>query len=1215
MHPTAPSRTPITRRRAPMWLAVILCWGQMLPAGAVPSQLPMLNRSENPAHPNIVYTLDDSGSMQWQFMPDAARPANVDSYRMAFHHGDLRARLNSGSSTNTPQVIPTRTNDLIAARMRSSAWNRVYYNPEIRYEPWFNADGTQFPAANPRAAWILTDNRPAVGTETQQLDAIANGLAVNLVGEIAAPTTTIWCRSNRSTNANDTSTGDANRTGATCGTLQNGQELYAPATYYVLNGANNVYTNFTRVRIMDSTVFTRGAGRTDCSVSGNIATCTQAQEYQNFANWFTYYRTRQLLAVGATSQAFADVDSQTGMRVGYGRINKGQTTVDGRSNTGTIEQGVRRFIDTGRTSFFSWLHGEGERWSTSGTPLKRALDDVGQYYMWTDNRGPWGNTPGTNDNAAHLECRKSYHILMTDGYANETGGARSTDRQADFDNQNGPEITGPNNEPYRYVPAPPFRKAGGGTMADLAMYYWSNDLRPDLDNRVRTDSSNPAFWQHLVNFNVGLGVNGVLNFPDDLERLQAGTLEWPDLINNHPSAVDDLWHAAVNSRGRYLSASDPAEFSAALSGILREIVDREGSEGGVAAAAATLQAGNRKYVPTYRTAQWNGNLTAYTLDENGQQLSAVWNAESALPAFGSRNIYAGTRNGDPRAVPFNWADLPAAMQAELGASGSADLVNFLRGDRSLEGSTFRRRGGRLGDIVNSQPTFVGGLVDLRYQTLPLGTPGRDSYRDFVTTKRAREGVVFVGANDGMLHGFRDSTGSEAFAFIPRALLSAMPALASPSYEHRYFVDGQQVESDVYVSGAWRNVLVGSAGAGARSIYALNVTNASTMNASSVMWEFDATVNAELGYVMQPIEVGLMANGTWAAVFGNGPDSASGYARLFVVNIATGQVIADIQAGTNTNNGLGGVRVIRNANQVIVGAYAGDLQGNVWKFDLAASSASSWRVAFSGNPLFTARDDSNNPRPITAPPTYLPHPNGGIMVMVGTGKLYEEGDQTDNRSQALYGLWDQQALSVDADGNMSWSAATRITDASSIVEQAFSETTVAGAGGATFYTVTSQPLNWQTHRGWELPLSLAPGHRNLIVPQVVGGFIRFETMAPSDTGIVNPCDDTSGGVGYNIILNPLSGSMPTQALYDVNGDGVINSSDTVVAGVRTNWDGRDVILREPPCVGAGCRNDPTPCPSGTIRFVTAGASGGGTTNVCVPVPPSQRWWWRQLFQQP
>jgi type IV pilus assembly protein PilY1 len=709
-------------------------------------------------------------------------------------------------------------------------------------------------------------------------------------------------------------------------------------------------------------------------------------------------------------------------------------------------------------------------------------------------------------------------------------------------------------------------------------------------------------------------VNGILNFPDDFERLQAGTLEWPDLVNNHPSAVDDLWHAAVNSRGRYLSASDPAEFASALSGILREIVDREGSEGGVAAAAATLQAGNRKYVPTYRTAQWNGNLTAYTLDENGQQLSAVWNAEGALPAFGSRNIYVGTRNGDPRAVSFNWADLPAAMQAELGANGSASLVNFLRGDRSLEGTTYRRRGGRLGDIVNSQPTFVGGLVDLRYQTLPAGTPGRDSYRDFVTAKRAREGVVFVGANDGMLHGFRDTTGSEVFAFIPRALLSAMPALASPSYEHRYFVDGQQVESDVYISGAWRNVLVGSAGAGARAIYALNVTNSSTMNASSVMWEFDSTVNAELGYVMQPIEVGLMANGTWAAIFGNGPDSASGNARLFVVNIATGEVIANIQAGTSTNNGLGGVRVIRNANQVIVGAYAGDLQGNVWKFDLASSSASSWRVAFSGNPLFTARDDSHNPRPISAPPAYLPHPNGGVMVMVGTGKLYEERDQTDNQSQALYGLWDQQALSVDADGNMSWSTATRITDASSIVEQAFSETTVAGAGGATFYTVTSQPLNWQTHRGWELPLSLAPGHRNLIVPQVVGGFIRFETMAPSDTGIVNPCDDTSGGVGYNIILNPLSGSMPTQALYDVNGDGVINSSDTVVAGVRTNWDGRDVILREPPCVGAGCRNDPTPCPSGTIRFVTAGASGGGTTNVCVPVPPSQRWWWRQLFQQ-
>jgi type IV pilus assembly protein PilY1 len=276
----APRR--VATGRAVTVLAAVLSGLQAVPAWAAPSQMPFLTRTSNPAHPNIVYTLDDSGSMQWQFMPDSSRPSNVDSYSMAFHHQDRRARVLSGNSDYNPQVIPTRTNDLIAARMRSPAWNTVYYNPEIRYHPWYSADGTQFEPANPRAAWIYPTNRPAVGTTTQQTNAINDGLAVNLVGEIVVTTSVEWCRSNRNTNANNTGTGDANRTSATCGTLS-GDERYAPATYYLLSGANNNYTNFTRYRIMDATSFTRGPGRTDCSVSGGTATCTQAQEYQNFA--------------------------------------------------------------------------------------------------------------------------------------------------------------------------------------------------------------------------------------------------------------------------------------------------------------------------------------------------------------------------------------------------------------------------------------------------------------------------------------------------------------------------------------------------------------------------------------------------------------------------------------------------------------------------------------------------------------------------------------------------------------------------------------------------------------------------------------------------------------------------------------------------------------------------------------------------------------------
>ncbi|MCM5679660.1 PilC/PilY family type IV pilus protein [Schlegelella sp. S2-27] len=1213
----APRR--VATGRAVTVLAAVLSGLQAVPAWAAPSQMPFLTRTSNPAHPNIVYTLDDSGSMQWQFMPDSSLPNNVESYSMAFHHQDRRARVLSDNSSYNPQVIPTRTNDLIAARMRSPAWNTVYYNPEIRYHPWYSADGTQFEPANPRAAWIYPTNRPAVGTSTQQTNAINNGLAVNLIGEIEAPSTVEWCRSNRNGNANNTGTGDANRTGATCGTLS-GQERYAPATYYLLNGANNNYTNFTRYRIMDATSFTRGPGRTDCSVSGSTATCTQAQEYQNFANWFTYYRTRQFLALGASSQAFAGLEADAGLRVGYGKINKGQTTVDGRASTGTLERGVRRFTGTDREAFFTWLHGQG--WSTQGTPLKRAMDDIGQYYSWTDSRGAWGNTPGTTDTSAALECRKSYHILMTDGYANETGGARSSSRTGDFDGVSGPTVTGPGGASYQYTPSRPYMSAGGGTLADLAMYYWNRDLHGTLGNRVRPDATNPAFWQHMVNFTVGLGVGGTLTYPDDLAAITAGTEDWPTVQNNHPTTVDDLWHAAVNSRGRYLSARDPEQFASALSGILQEIIDREASEGGVAAAAATLQAGNRKYVPTYRTGAWTGNLTAYELDASGQQLGEVWNAEAALPAHADRNIFVGTRGtAAPRAVEFTWDTLPAAMRTELGAGASAALVNYLRGDASQEGTTYRRRNARLGDFVNSQPLYVGGLVDMHYQNLPTGTAGRDSYRSFVTAKAARTGAIFVGGNDGMLHAFSNNTGRETFAFIPRALLSSLPVLASSSYTHRYFVDGQQTESDAYFSGSWRNVVVGSTGAGARAVYALDTTNMTSMGASNVLWEFDSTVNAELGHVMAPVEVGLMKNGQWAAIFGNGPDSASGNARLFIVNLSTGALMAEIQAGTATGNGLGGVRLIRDGNRVVVGAYAGDLQGNVWKFDLASTTSSGWRVAYSGNPLYRALDAANNPQPIMAAPQYVNHPRGGYMVLVGTGKLYEEGDQTSTQRQTLYGLWDQQVLTLSGT-TWGWSSADRITSSTSIVNQSIDTTTISGAGDTVYYTVTTTPLDWTLHRGWSLPLTIVAGQRNLLSPQFLFGYTLFETMSPSAEGVLNPCEDANSGVAVNMLLNPLNGAMPAVPIFDTNGDGVVNSSDQIVAGAHGGgWDGRDVILRQAGCAqlgqcsdsgGSGDPNGDGPCGAGQRRFVISGASGANAST-CLPLPTPERWWWRQLTE--
>ncbi|WP_165797544.1 pilus assembly protein [Solimonas fluminis] len=1308
------NRIPLREAAA---LAAFFGAAALNPAWADPAQSPLLTRSENPAKPNVMFTFDDSGSMAWRFMPDAASWSTTNAVRWSttFHPLD-DATFGNGGSGDGVQLVATRPNfrtsstttvcspdtqfadcralDLISARMRSSAWNTVYYNPEIRYQPWYNSDGSQFPNSPPTAAWLNPNNRVATDS-------------VDLTGLQPIPSGTYVCRSSTTTTPNTTLTADRNKT-ATCGPIStapvgtaiaygtgnctaavlgttatyNGtgtgsstycrltapttqaqcttltgdsanwtssqcrvnssrwatatfcttrlggvwlnsacypgsaDEAFAPATYYeYVSGATSTSEaqNYRRIRIMDYSTFTRGAGRTDCTVSGSTSSCTQAQEYQNFANWFTYYRTRNYLSIASASRAFSEQGTE--LRVGYGRINKASASVDGTA-AATVQRGVRTFTGNDRTAFFNWLYTVP---ASGGTPLRRAMDDVGKYYQRTDNRGPWGNTPGTDDGVAvntHLQCRKSYHILMTDGFWNGDT-ASSTINGSNVDNVAGPTITGPNSQSYRYVKARPYQDASDsttGTLADVAMYYWNRDLRTDLDNRVKPDAKNPAFWQHMVNFTVGLGVGGTLTYPDDIAALQAGTKNWPVPVGDTSTAVDDLWHAAVNSRGEYLSAKDPDEFAASLSSILNEITVRNASEGGVAATAATLQAGNRKYVPEYKTAIWTGNLTAYELDQFGQQLSPIWNAASSLPAHGSRNIFVGTRNGTPKAETFTWSGMSAGVKADL-PGATENLVNYLRGDATYEGGLYRERASRLGDFVNSQPVYVKSLVDMQYNFLPNGTAGRTTYKQFLTDKAARTGVVFIGGNDGMLHAFRDSDGREIFGFIPRILLQYLPALASTSYEHRFYVDGQLSESDAYLGGGWKNVLVGATGAGARAVFALDVTSTSTMNAGNVLWEMDSTTQSELGYVMAPIEIGLMKNGQWAAIFGNGPNSNSGTAQLFIVNLQTGALISRIQASTATGNGLGGVRVIRDANRVIVGAYAGDLLGNVWKFDLASTSSGSWGVSFGGTPLFQA----GSTKPITAAPQYLAHPLGGYMVLVGTGKLYDEGDQATTTQQALYGLWDKQQLTVDGSGVASWATITP-ADAqvlsSALANHAFNSTTINGPDGAIYYRLTTAPLNWATQRGWTLPLTIVAGHRNLLSPSFIFGFALFETMSPTTQGALNPCDDTGTGGAYNLLINPIDGTMPQSALFDTNGDGYVNSSDTIVAGYRGTWDGRDVVLAQKPCLNPDdCPPDPeNRCEDGT-KLVSVQSAIGGNSNICVKLPPRERWWWRQIQQVP
>jgi type IV pilus assembly protein PilY1 len=1157
--------------------------------------------------PNIVYNIDESWSMAWGYMPDAVREDGVTIYgnpwatgsgdsgdsnnnrwTLAFHPDDVSTGGTGTFSTTgndkntgdgTTRTIVARAGasgvatDLISARLRSSAFNTIYYDPEVRYRPWYNHDGTPFPNANPAAA-PLNPNNTAAGT-------------VDLIGERTFNTARTWCGSLSSSNnaANSTtvsnlSVDNGNNTTTNrnnfCQSISG--ETLAPAVYYTYNGEGlRDASNFTRVRIMDHATFTRGTGRTDCAAiaAGTGTTCAQSEEYQNFANWFTYNRTRMFLAIAATSKAFSEQDDF--LRLGYARIHGPGITLDGATSPGTMVRGVRGFSGTDKQAFFAWLYGLGGQAATAsvpkslygtagtdhqfapGTPLRTAMDDVGQYFSRTDNRGPWGKIPGTNDTSAHLTCRKNYHILMTDGMWT-TGGSTQSDATArtagakgNVDDTSGSSITGTGGQTYQYSPAAPYRDNSTGTLADVAMYYWNRDLRSTLTNDVSPDALNPAFWQHMVNFTIGLGVSGTLNFPDDWADLQAGTKSWPTVVANQPSAVDDLWHAAVNSRGQYLSARNPDQFATALSNTLSTIINiSQTSTTPMIASSVFLTTDSSIYQATFDSSDWSGEVLALTPteeidpDTNVKTLvmTEVWNAEEELPAHGSRNILT-IRSGS--GINFTWSGLTNGLNATQIATLTAIIneaqVNYVRGDDSGEGTTFRAREKLIGDIVNSDPVYVH-KENFGFYNLP-GTEG-SSYTTFMAAKKTRTPMLYVGANDGMLHGFNANTGAEVFAYVPNAVIPYLKNLSDPTYTHRYYVDGDIQVSDAYIGGAWKTILVGSTGAGGVSggaVFAIDVTNPAAIDASKVLWEF---TNAELGYPIggKPVIAKLKtANNTyvWAAIFGNGYASTSEKAQLFILNLATGAVIKtiDTKFGSVTEpNGLSGpsfyYSILENGNLDHAPAvYAGDLRGNLWKFDLSGN-LNQWDVAFTqGNnkyPLFTARDSSNTPQPqpITVTPDLRLHERGGYLVLFGTGRYFSPTDPSDTQVQSIYGIWDK------GDGS-------RITAArgTALVEQEIeSEET---QGSFQVRGLSDEAVDWSSKQGWYLDLvppdGTPEGERVVVPPEVWFDRLRVATTIP---GSDNPCEPSARSWYYELDL--MTGGRLAAPTFDLDLDGEMDWID-------------------------------------------------------------------------
>ena len=1122
-------KTKIKRaaRRAPIAVFAALASAT---AGAAPiaiSDVPLF--AQYGASPNILLTMDSSGSMSWGYMPDSI-------------------------------VV-----DLARRAAKSSSYNKIYYNPLLSYQPGKASDGSSLGDASFTGAWV------------NAYDIAGRDAAVVNLATSFRPT---W--------------------GA--GGLPRPPE---PAYYYVFDAnpisnpsasspdcdvaANNLHPNCYRKVVVGAS---SGPGGAD--------------ERQNFANWYAYYRTRELTAKTAVTRAFSRLDDS--VRVGYQHLRSPAIT------------GVQSFSGAHRTQFFNWLN----TMSASGsTPLRRFFDRAGDYFTDAD---PYRDVPG-DSSSVERSCRQNFHISMTDGFWNSGAG-----RPGNIDNTAAtlPESSSLGISSYNPAAATSqiYSDDNTAALADNAFYYWVNDLRPELSNDVpvslnhgnpATDSAaeiywnpqnNPANWQHMVNFTIGLGVNGALDFPADYPDLLSGAKNWGLTANNSINNIDDLWHAAINSRGQYFSAGDPQQLADAFRDILGAIQNRRGSAVALSLSSGSALAGGAVFQATFDTDRWSGQLLARQISDGQSSgtcstatageicASAAWDAACVLTGGACNNPSASfpgiapndrviiTRSSAGAGVPFLWDDLPPAEQALLqrpadpsaaGKTSAEYRLEYLRGDRAYErpnstpnGDGFRRRSNLLGDIINSAPVYVG--PPSRFYP-DAAMPGYSAFR---TANAGRQAVVYVGANDGFLHGFNAQTGAEVLAYAPQATFAKLADLSDPDYAHASYADGPITVEDAELGAGWRTVLAAGLGLGAPAVYALDVTDPngfSEANADAIsMWEFS---DPELGYVTGKVEIyKVQVDDRWVAIFGNGYNNAGadGDAVLFVVDLESGALLRKISTRTGSAedpsgaariNGLGAITPVDVDGDFYVDyVYAGDLFGNVWKFDLRGTTLAGWQIshgsAASPQPLFTALDSFGQAQPITTALSAGQHPSGeGVQLFFGTGQYLGAPDLTNLNTQSVYGIWDR------FDQHTAF-------DRSYLLEQQVIGVDSSSHSGYSGRALTDHPINWydgpglpdpsppvgieRAYLGWYLDLPQAGErvHQPLLLRN---GRLAFVTIIPNP----DPC--SAGGISWLMELDAASGGRLPASVFDLNNDGTFNGDDAIdiaggvsASGVRGDNDG-------------------------------------------------------------
>ncbi len=1245
--------------------------------GVAPAYSATMNIATEPLYlgfnvdPNVFFELDDSGSMDWsittvpywdQCRYDKAHPSADNcssslqtngiwrSYVIRYQESGNNWAIHNEFYANFAYVFDvdndnkygdwcTDSNTTIAScqidyeydgkdrryrmaytkdwRIYSSDFNVTFYNPVLTYQPWKATDlgNADFSAArsNPQQGQTGYSLKRDLADDNAMFPITGNGFVYE-----------VW----KDTHGYDSNDGKPNFTNRT-DKPNEFVDVWDSHNRFVITSAGGGYV-LTKYEVSYSLEDVAGDGindkvlveqvsngltvTTDGSLNSDGSARSITEIVQNIANWYQYGRRRMFVAKNAISRV---VDENSAFRFGMTVLNK---TGDG-SDELFAEMPDRDdfdYSDNNRAMLESLYKFPQP---AKGTPLRRGLDNAGRYFAHKTGYDDKQRTSPIIE-----ACQQNFTLLFTDGYWN---GSDPWTSVSDRDDDNIPK-----------------------TLADVAKYWSDHDIDENQANTVPVPgSAGEHTFQHMVTYSVAFGVQGRLsdqsgndNVPDKIMNFanngaisfsdfdaSAEGVRWGDNpFDFSTGKIDDMWHAAYNSGGEFISAKSPEELLEGLNSAMDSITDATGSSSSVAASTGMYQTGTAIFLARFNSLNWSGDIFKIGIESDNNGVLSIpdpsdsgdntaWGEGAAAKLDDLVALNSGTgydtkrqvltynpesRMGIPFRFPNNYTatlgntdltktQISALIPNSFSTTDSEEiaenktkgknLVNYIRGDRSNEISgtdgEYRARDHVLGDIVESSPRYVSGPERFYPDSLENA-----EYSAFRQSQANRKPILYFGANDGMLHAVEAGVdtisisgdgertvnlsggGEEVFSYIPSAVNKNLHKLAKTDYSHLYYVNSTVSVNDAYVGGAWRTVLAGSLAAGGQGIYALDITQTTNMNENDadkiVLWEFndsamiagigssdedDDRVGADgdkhLGHSYSRPQIAKMHNGKWVAVFGNGYNSTdndgiasdTGDAYLYIVDLYTGLLIkririSDGSSSIDSPNGLSTPTLVDLEGDYVVDyIYAGDIKGNMWKLDVTSTSTSGWTV----EKLFAAGSD----KPITVKPAVGSHPNGsGLMVFFGTGKYIEaaDADPSTNTTQSFYAIWDNV---YDAQYSLPVSE-------SKLNEQTILNQVTHSESNMDVRVTSNDPIDWASDKGWFIDIKYNGNNYGELIatdPLLRQGRVVFISIQPMDDACA------AGGDSWIWELDSASGQRLADSPVDVNGDGVIDSSDYVSHG--------------------------------------------------------------------